>query len=140
MLPNRKGPLPIDTNGKRWNALRPFAANSANDRKAKKREVVRPGRMDAYVELRFKANSKLGTTPMRGCPSHKARKKRKRQTLPTSMSLYRLPAEGMAQTRGTFSHLKIRIKGRPANFKLSKNPSQVCPPLLDFSSIQMESS
>lgn len=56
------------------------------------------------------------------------------------MSLYRLPAEGMAQTRGTFSHLKIRIKGRPANFKLSKNPSQVCPPLLDFSSIQMESS
>lgn len=56
------------------------------------------------------------------------------------MPFYRLPAEGMAQTRGVSSHLKIRIKGRATNFKLSKTPSQVCPPLLDFSSFQMESS
>jgi hypothetical protein len=35
----------------------------------------------------------------------------KEQRLPASMSVYRLPTEGVAQGKGEFSTLKIQIKG-----------------------------
>lgn len=76
----------------------------------------------------------------------------KEQNLPSPMSLYRLPEEGMAQIRGLPSDFKIQIKdvcfpaskvctrGGFTHFKPRKkvinkkqtNLSQVCPPFLEL--------
>lgn len=65
------------------------------------------------------------------------------QKLPSSMSIHRLPVEGVAQVRGGFfqaqklkgmySTSKIWIRSEFSYFKLSKNPSEVCLLILGFS-------
>ena len=76
----------------------------------------------------------------------------KEQILPSNMSLYRLPAEGVAQIKVmclpiSRSRLKvwlpaskISISNGSSYFKLSKDFSHVCPPFWGFSSFQVWSS
>lgn len=72
--------------------------------------------------------------PRRNGLGSKGKQAGEKQKVPFSMSLYRVPAEGMAQVRDSSSHLKgsglkvcpptskIQIESRSSHFKSSKNP------------------
>ena len=80
--------------------------------KSKKSEITQSSRLNVLAGLQEKLESQRSRLwcHRKNWLATKARVTGKEQKLSSSMSLYRLPLEGMDQVKGVSSFLKIQIK------------------------------